>query len=138
MTQRICSIENCVRPSRKRGWCALHYNRWHRHDDPLIVRTPHHWTRRHLTPSGYVRVWDPDHPAANNDGYALEHRKVWMDAHGAIPEGVYVHHVDGDKTNNDLSNLQLMDASSHAKQHVRETGYVVNQYGTWPLRTSSG
>lgn len=38
MAQRICSIENCDRPHYGRGWCQLHYGRWHRHGDPLYQR----------------------------------------------------------------------------------------------------
>lgn len=30
-----CSIENCTRPLRGRGWCSLHYQRWKRLGDPL-------------------------------------------------------------------------------------------------------
>jgi 5-methylcytosine-specific restriction endonuclease McrA len=30
-----CSIEGCDAPASGRGWCALHYARWHRLGDPL-------------------------------------------------------------------------------------------------------
>lgn len=30
---RICSIEACDNPSRTRGWCAIHYNRWRKTGD---------------------------------------------------------------------------------------------------------
>lgn len=43
MAKRTCSIEDCERPSRKRGWCQTHYGRWREHGDPLhggpIVRS---------------------------------------------------------------------------------------------------
>lgn len=29
-----CSIEDCSKPVRARGWCAPHYYRWSRHGDP--------------------------------------------------------------------------------------------------------
>ena len=35
-----CTIPDCERPSRARGWCKMHLNRWYKHDDPLIV-LPH-------------------------------------------------------------------------------------------------
>ena len=52
-----------------------------------------------------------------------------------IPEGHHVHHINGDKLDNRLENLEVVDASEHHRRHVREQGYVVNQYGVWPLRT---
>lgn len=37
-----------------------------------------------------------------------------------IPKGFCVHHLDGDKTNNDISNLELMSISAHARLHLLE------------------
>ena len=30
-----CSIADCNRPARSRGWCGAHYERWRKHGDPL-------------------------------------------------------------------------------------------------------
>lgn len=38
----------------------------------------------------------------------LIHRLVWIAFHGAIPEGMQINHIDEDKTNNRLDNLELM------------------------------
>ncbi len=38
MTKGTCSVDGCDRPSRKRGWCTLHYGRWRAHGDPLWKR----------------------------------------------------------------------------------------------------
>jgi hypothetical protein len=35
----VCSIDHCSEAVVGRGWCRKHYNRWHRHGDPLKVRT---------------------------------------------------------------------------------------------------
>jgi hypothetical protein len=29
--QRVCSIEDCIKPVDRRGWCSAHYTRWRRH-----------------------------------------------------------------------------------------------------------
>lgn len=31
-----CSVEECRRPVKAKGYCDLHYKRWHRHGDPLV------------------------------------------------------------------------------------------------------
>lgn len=48
------------------------------------------------------------------------HRYVWEYYHGEIPEGYQIHHKDKDKSNNDISNLELIPFSAHAKLHSKE------------------
>lgn len=48
------------------------------------------------------------------------HRYVWEFHHGEIPDGFHVHHKDGDKANNHLSNLELISSSDHSKMHSKE------------------
>jgi HNH endonuclease/NUMOD4 motif len=38
MNNAICSIEDCGRPARTRGWCGRHYQRWCNHGDPLCLK----------------------------------------------------------------------------------------------------
>jgi hypothetical protein len=54
------------------------------------------------------------------DGPSSLHRAIFEDAHGAIPAGFDVHHRDGDGTNNDISNLELVERCEHARQHTLE------------------
>lgn len=48
------------------------------------------------------------------------HRYVWEYHNGAIPEGYQVHHKDKNKANNDITNLELIPFSKHAKLHNLE------------------
>jgi hypothetical protein len=45
------------------------------------------------------------------------HRAVWEAVNGPIPDGFHVHHVDEDRSNNQSSNLQLLEASEHFQEH---------------------
>jgi hypothetical protein len=70
------------------------------------------------TSEGYVIVRAPEHPMAQPNGYVKEHRLV-MAAHlgrDLLPEEV-VHHINGDKTDNRLENLELTNQSVHVAGH---------------------
>ena len=45
------------------------------------------------------------------------HIYVWEYYNGKIPKGYEVHHKDFDRSNNDISNLQLLTRSEHRKLH---------------------
>jgi hypothetical protein len=45
------------------------------------------------------------------------HRDVWEFYNGKIKKGFHVHHLDHDKSNNDIINLQLISHSEHSKLH---------------------
>ena len=45
------------------------------------------------------------------------HREIWMAAHGPIPKGYHVHHINGDKSDNRLENLTLMSNADHSAYH---------------------
>lgn len=68
---------------------------------------------------GYIRVLAPEHPAADpTTGYVLEHRLVAERMLGRLllPTEV-VHHRDGDKSNNDPANLEVMTNPDHTARH---------------------
>lgn len=45
------------------------------------------------------------------------HIYVWEQVNGKKPKGYVIHHIDEDKSNNDISNLKMMTISEHAKLH---------------------
>lgn len=45
------------------------------------------------------------------------HRDVWEFHNGPIPEGMHVHHIDGDTANNDIGNLECIPDWEHRKHH---------------------
>lgn len=51
------------------------------------------------------------------------HRIVWETFHGPIPEGYEINHIDHNKSNNSLGNLELVTHSENIKKAVKMYGY---------------
>ena len=66
---------------------------------------------------GYRVLYRPDHKHSDKKGCILEHRFVWIEAHGEIPKGYMILHKDFNKLNNELINLQLTTKREHAILH---------------------
>lgn len=52
------------------------------------------------------------------------HRYIWEKEKGPIPDGWDVHHVDEDKSHNEISNLECLPKADHTRKH----GFKNNQY----------
>lgn len=53
--------------------------------------------------------------------YCYEHHLAWEKHTGlSVPDGCIVHHKDGNKHNNNINNLQLMEAKTHVAMHAKK------------------
>jgi hypothetical protein len=67
---------------------------------------------------GYVRTYAPDHPFPRKGGYVLEHvRVVELSLGRRMARSEVVHHIDHDRRNNALHNLEVMRAGEHSREH---------------------
>ena len=70
---------------------------------------------------GYIQITTKPHAGK------LLHRLVYESHFGPIPTGFVVHHVDGNKENNNITNLILLSKNNHQKLHRRlEDRHTVN------------
>lgn len=74
-----------------------------------------------LNQQGYVLEYCPDHPRVNGST-VLQHRLVMECTLGRLLEPYeVVHHLNGDRTDNRASNLQVLDARLHGLEHAEES-----------------
>lgn len=69
---------------------------------------------------GYVIIPKPEwYSGRKNSKYVYLHSVVMCESMGIteIPKGFCVHHIDGDKTNNNISNLCLLTIEAYSKLH---------------------
>ncbi len=55
------------------------------------------------------------------------HVWVWQYHHGKIQKGFHIHHIDENKSNNDISNLQCISVKEHFSKHDSEERRKNNQ-----------
>lgn len=80
---------------------------------------------RKLNSDGYWLTYQPDHPRASQDGWFLEHVIILEEHIGrrlkfygkGNKDNEVCHHKNGDKQNNDISNLELLTHGKHTEHH---------------------
>lgn len=116
-SERICCIESCGRPHEARGWCAVHYNRWRAHGDPLVVkfvrgddidRMESYINRAGPVPEGAPQlgpcwIWTGSVSSSGYGQFAVveegrrknhrAHRYVYEQTVAAIPAGLVLDHL---------------------------------------------
>lgn len=71
MAHATCSIASCDNPSRKRGWCCSHYERWKAYGDPLGQPVPRpSQPRKTCSEDGCDKV-------AFGHGWCIKHYTRW-------------------------------------------------------------
>lgn len=108
-----CDLADCSRQQFAHGWCNPHYQRWKRYGDPTGGGKPRRAKGAgNLSPDGYVIV---------TRGGRKKPEHVWiMEQHlgRELLPAETVHHLNGVRHDNRLSNLELWSSAQPAGQRV--------------------
>lgn len=104
--KRVCSCRECS----EWGSPVIDWRkRRHPKNAPSVAWRGQWWWQR---ADGYYAAWD-----RNKKRPIQLHRKIWEAHRGSIPESFHLHHIDHDKTNNQIDNLEPMHPSDHMAHH---------------------
>lgn len=79
--------------------------------------------RRVGTKGAYIYKYSPEHPNSKDGGYVMEHRLVMEEKLGRLlTKDEIVHHINGDKKDNNIENLELVsDRGTHTREHFERS-----------------
>lgn len=94
------------------------------------------------TKEGYVRVHDKNHPRACKNGFVFEHIKIISESLGRdLRSHENVHHLNGDRADNRIENLELWSKSQPCGQRIadklKHAVFLINEYSGEGLEKST-
>ncbi len=116
-----CTVDGCDRPSHAKGYCGTHYKRAVKHGDVQAQAPIRVVTGEGGFSHGYWKVPVPpeERHLTNAEATVGEHRLVMARHLGrALRPGEVVHHINGDRTDNRIENLELWSTTQPKGQRV--------------------
>lgn len=103
----------------------------------------YHIKRFYIDHKGYKKIYKPSHPNSSKSGYIPEHRLVMSEALGrTLRKDETIHHINGDRLDNRLENLELRDGAhgsgqrvidkiQHCFSYLEKHGYLESLFKAW-------
>lgn len=98
-------INGHVNKNKKINWPKKSNNHWN-------------WKGGIKTIENYFYIKKPEHPKSSKDGYFAQHRLVYEEHHKCcLLPWIEIHHINSNRKDNRIENLQPMAKSEHMKIH---------------------
>lgn len=120
----ICTADGCNKKSLAKCLCSGHYSLFRKYGDHTIAKYKWHARGKnewHECSTGYIWRYAPKDINASSNHYVYQHRSVMSEYLGrALFKNENVHHVNGDKKDNRIDNLELWVKSQPAGQRAKD------------------
>jgi NTP pyrophosphatase (non-canonical NTP hydrolase) len=132
------SIDDIVKQL-KRSWVSIQrkanllYLIRKRHGDSNIIYIIDRYFSHYINKQGYMILWDK----MFGGGYIMAHRYIWEKKHNKkIPNGYEIHHKDGNRINNEIENLELVNEKVHGihggiNRLAKKCFTISDEHGFW-------
>lgn len=118
-----CTVTGCDKPHRANGFCDMHNARVKKHGTTdrktKSGRQYGEGKEWHKTPNGYIVRYEPTNPQASPNGQVYQHRHVVAKHLGRdLKPHENVHHINGNRSDNRIENLELWTSMQPPGQRV--------------------
>lgn len=102
MVNRTCTVQDCQRPYKARGWCHTHYEAERRNGRIAVAERLPTWERFCANVDFFGDCWQYDPRKISPVGYGIfsvnrqqigAHRYIWETLVGKIPENMQIDHM---------------------------------------------
>ncbi len=115
-------------------WLRLHEIPIRSCDDPIVRKQKGGFRlKKQRRNNGYQYIYFPEHPNAGSSGFISEHRLRASKMLGReLTKQDIIHHIDGDRLNNEELNLYPSNKAGHRKAHssLMQIGYDLCKQGS--------
>ena len=115
-----CGCGQQIIPKKHHKYYPQKYQVGHANKGKFLEKNPN-WRGGKIEVDGYIKIYKPEYKNSDCHGYIFEHRYImeqYLDRD--LSPNEIVHHINEDKQDNRIENLQVLTISEHNSHHRKE------------------